>query len=73
MNYIQKLQAENKALKEALDTAIESTTELLKYYNSDKFFGKENDYAHVTTDVYPKVLNLKSELVKLLNNAIKIR
>tara|TARA_R110000868_G_scaffold50875_2_gene161973 strand:- start:11809 stop:12018 length:210 start_codon:yes stop_codon:yes gene_type:complete len=68
MNHIVKLQQENKALKQAIEDAIEMTIGLQQYYNSDKFKGIDNDYAHVTTDVYPKISYLKMFLAGNLNS-----
>jgi len=59
MNYIKKLQAENAELKGQLSEIHERLIDYMRYYNSDKFHGTDNDFAHVTTDVYPRLSELK--------------
>jgi hypothetical protein len=67
MNYIKKLEEENKQLKNSIDEAINELTEYQKYFNSSKFSGIQNDFAHVSTDVYLKISNLKNNLQSSLN------
>jgi len=43
-----------------------------KYYSSEKFQGTENDYAHIKTDVSPKIQFLKMFLQGSKNNTINI-
>lgn len=66
MNYIKQLQADNQELKNRLDTVEEQLIELLAYYNSNKFHGVENDYAHVSTDVYPRINAIKVQCSSVL-------
>ena len=43
-----------------------------KYYSSEKFQGTENDYAHIKTDVYPKLSFLKMFMQGSKNSVINI-
>lgn len=70
MNYIKKLEAENKALRESIDYAVDVLIEYQRYYNSGKFQGKDNDYAHVSTDVYPRISQLKMYLAGSTNHSL---
>jgi len=67
MNYIKKLENENTQLKNGLETAIKELIEYQKYYNSPKFNSIENDFAHVSTDVYVKITTIKMYLQSTLN------
>ena len=67
MNYIKTLQTENTQLKNSIETAINELIEYQRYYNSSKFAGSENDFAHVKTDVYIKITALKTQLQNTLN------
>lgn len=60
MNYIKQLQEENKQLKEQLKEINETSMEYLKYFSLPKFNGIENDYCHVSTDIYYKIDNIKN-------------
>lgn len=62
MNFIKRLQAENQELKNQIREAQEETLEILKYLNSPKFHGAENDYVHVSTDIFKKVDTVKNML-----------
>ena len=72
MNHIKKLQAENLELKQTIEQTIEMLIEMQKYYSSEKFQGFENDYAHIQTDVYPKISFLKMFLQGSQTNYINI-
>lgn len=61
MNYIKKLQAENDQLKQKIESIQGQLTEILAYLNSEKFHGIENNYVHVTTDIYPKINFIKMQ------------
>ena len=67
MNYIKKLQTENDQLKNGLETAINELIEYQRYYNSEKFNSVENDFAHVSTDIYVKITTIKMYLQSTLN------
>jgi hypothetical protein len=67
MNYIKKLQEENAHLKNSLESAINELIDYQRYYNSSKFTSVENDFAHVSTDVYIKITTIKMYLQNTLN------
>jgi hypothetical protein len=60
MNYIKQLQEENKELKEIIKSINEKTLDHLRYFNLPKFKGIENDFCHVSTDIYGKIDELKN-------------
>ncbi len=59
MNYIKRLETENEELKATLAMANNEITNLMAYLASSKFHGAENDYAHVSTDIFPKLRELR--------------
>lgn len=67
MNYIAKLKTENEQLKAGIENAITQLIEHQSYLNSQKFAGIENDFAHVSTDIYPKFTEIKTQLQQILN------
>jgi hypothetical protein len=67
MNHIKRLQAENAELKQSIEQAIELLIDMQVYYSLPKFEGVENDYAHVKTDVYPKISFVKMFLAGSVN------
>lgn len=67
MNHIKKLQTENNQLKNSIEEAIKELAEYQKYYSSAKFSSIENDFAHVSTDVYVKFTTIKMYLQSTLN------
>jgi hypothetical protein len=67
MNYIKQLQAEKIQRELQAKYIYKQLIEIEAYYCSDKFNGRENDYAHVSTDVLVRLHELKMELVKLIN------
>jgi hypothetical protein len=62
MNYIKKLESENKDLKLVIESAISEIIYMQSYYSSEKFQGLDNNYAHVTTDIVPRISIIKSIL-----------
>lgn len=68
MNYIKKLEIENESLKASLEQLQESIIAMQVYYMSNKFQGVENDYAHVSTDIQPRLFGLKCLTITALNN-----
>lgn len=68
MNYITKLKNENEQLKKGIESAIEELIHYQSYFNSSKFQGTENDFAHVKTDVYIKITSVKKFLQSTLNS-----
>ena len=67
MNYIKQLKNENENLKNSIEQAINELIEYQRYFNSSKFSGIENDFAHVSTDIYIKITSLKNNLQSSLN------
>lgn len=60
MNYIAQLQQENRERAEVIKELQEEINTLLIYYTSPKFQGFENDFAHVQTDLLPKLIQLRN-------------
>jgi len=59
-NYILRLQNENKALEARIAAILGAATDTEVYYSSTKFQGIDNDYAHVSTDVLPRLRAIKA-------------
>jgi hypothetical protein len=62
MNYIKKLQTENETLRANLQELSQEITDLLTYYTGSKFHGILNDYAHASTDVVPRLYELRGKI-----------
>ena len=60
MNYIKQLQEENREMREALADLQNQINTMLIYYSSPKFLGFANDYTHITTDIFPKLVELRN-------------
>jgi phage anti-repressor protein len=60
-----ELKIENAKLRNDLHEAIELISQYQEYFTSEKFVGA-NDYAHVKTDILPKIMNLKMLLISNL-------
>lgn len=69
MNYIKKLQTENETLRANLREIDGEITALLTYYTGPKFQGILNDYAHTSTDVIPRLYELRGKITNDLNPA----
>jgi hypothetical protein len=67
MNYIKKLQTENEALRNNLREIDGEITALMAYYTSAKFQGILNDYAHTSTDIIPRLYELRGKITNDLN------
>lgn len=61
--YINRLQDENAALREQLEAARRAVIDMQSYLQSSKFHGPENDYVHVSTDINPKLSELRNMLL----------
>jgi phage anti-repressor protein len=59
-----QLKIENAKLRNDLHETIELLNQYQEYFMSEKFAGA-NDFAHVKTDVMPKIMELK---IKLISN-----
>jgi hypothetical protein len=66
MNYISKLQTENKELKAKLDLANETLAQFHAFLHSDKFIGTETDGSRkdwiATGDVISWIREVRSEI-----------
>lgn len=62
MNYIKFIQEENNDMREKIKELNEQVTALLIYYTSKKFEGFENNYTHVSTDLLPKLFELRQKI-----------
>lgn len=62
MNYIKKLEQENDALRATLHDIEDTVAGLLIYYRGKKFQGFDNDFAHVSTDLIPRLQELRSKI-----------
>jgi hypothetical protein len=60
MNHILRLIKDRNDLRAKLAEVRDELAALEKYYTSDKFAGPDNDYAHVRTDLLPRLSTLKS-------------
>ena len=61
MNHILRLTNERDRAREQIAIAHDMLTDILVYLTSNKF--AENDYVHVRTDIGPKLMALRSELI----------
>lgn len=59
MNYIKQLQEENENLKSQLNEVNKTAIEYLQYLSLPKFRGTDNDFCHVSTDIFWKIHNIK--------------
>lgn len=60
MNHIHRLTRERDDARQALHETREALTELLVYLSSSKFHGVDNDVVHVSTDVAPKLTEIRT-------------
>lgn len=72
MNYINQLQTENNEMREALQDLQSEINTLLIYYTSPKFQGFSNDFAHVSTDILPKLVELRGKAYIHMRRDIKV-
>ena len=64
MNYINFLQDKNEAQGRAMAEAVTLLSDLMSYLESSKFQGPDNDYVHVSTDIFPKVREIRMSLLR---------
>jgi hypothetical protein len=64
MNYISFLQDKNEAQGRAMAEAVTLLSDLMHYLESSKFQGPDNDYVHVSTDIFPKVREIRMSLLR---------
>ena len=48
--------------RETLEGALDMVHDLMLYLHSSKFAGTENDYIYVSTDLLPKVCDIRRKL-----------
>lgn len=72
MNYIKRLEQENRELRELLARLGARVIELQVYYSAPKFQGIDNDYAHVSTDVLPKLVELRGLIAEAPADAMRL-
>lgn len=61
MRYINKLQAENEALKDTLKTVDVELTTLLIYLASDKFQGELNNYVN-SDEMFTRIREIRAKV-----------
>ena len=54
-------------MKIALEESRKQLIDLLVYYSSEKFQGAENDFAHVSTDIRPRINEVKNYIQNSIN------
>lgn len=64
MNYINFLQDKNEAQGRAMAEAVTLLSDLMAYLESSKFQGPEKDYVHVSTDIFPKIREIRMSLLR---------
>jgi len=64
MNYINYLQDKNEAQGRAVAEAITLLSDLMSYLESSKFKGADNDFVHVSTDIFPKIREIRMSLLR---------
>lgn len=61
-NHIENLTRQRDEARETLEGALEMVHDLMLYLHSSKFAGTENDYIYVSTDLLPKVCDIRRKL-----------
>ena len=62
MNHIENLTRQRDEARETLESALDRVEDLILYLQSSKFAGTENDYIYVSTDLLPKVCDIRRKL-----------
>jgi len=62
MNHIERLTRERNETREVLSDALDMVHDLMLYLHSSKFAGVDNDYIYVSTDLLPKVCDIRRKL-----------
>lgn len=62
MNYIQFLQDKTELQSRTMAETVVLLSDLMAYLESPKFHG--NDYVHVSTDLFPKLREIRLNLLK---------
>jgi hypothetical protein len=64
MNYINFLQDKNEAQGRSVAEAVTLLSDLMSYLESGKFSGPDKDYVHVSTDIFPKIREIRMSLLR---------
>ena len=62
MNYIERLTRERNEAREVIEASLDMVHDLMLYLHSSKFAGVDNDYIYVSTDLLPKVCDIRRKL-----------
>ena len=64
MNYIQLLQDKTEAQGRAIAETVTQLSDLMAYLESSKFQGPDNDFVHIKTDLFPKLREIRMNLLR---------
>ena len=64
MNYIQSLREANDEKTATICAAVEELTNLMAYLQTSKFQGPDMDYVHISTDLFPKLREIRMGLLR---------
>lgn len=64
MNYIQSLREANDEKTALICDAVEEITSLMAYLQTAKFQGPDCDYVHIQTDLFPKLREIRLNLLR---------
>ena len=64
MNYIQSLREANDEKTALICGAVEELTSIMAYLQTAKFQGPDNDFIHIKTDLFPKLREIRLNLLK---------
>lgn len=64
MNYIQFLQDKTEAQGRAIAETVTQLSDLMAYLESSKFQGPDNDFVHIKTDLFPKLREIRLNLLR---------
>lgn len=64
MNYIQSLRETNTEKITLICEAVEELTALMAYLQSAKFQGPDMDYVQISTDLFPKLREIRMGLLR---------
>ena len=62
MNHIERLTRERNEAREVIEASLDMVHDLMLYLHSSKFAGVDNDYIYVSTDLLPKVCDIRRKL-----------
>lgn len=64
MNYIQSLREANDEKIATICAAVEELTNLMAYLQTSKFQGPDMDYVQIKTDLFPKLREIRMNLLR---------